>query len=483
MARTVRVGRVEYVRDRFPHEFNYAFDAYEKIGAVSWKELGPNIRLGSFIQPLTESRSDLGKPCNLLFSLGVAFDPRSLDEAPRVDCAFGTLPVAEDLLKPKLAELNTVWRGPAGPQAERAGKLLAATAQVFEHLASVFDAYRLRCDLIWRAMQEAEWIATDYYYAHLARNRMLARRERDRYLYPRRPGPIVLRAESADVKGLRVGLAAINRVRKSAHVDDVKREQVVVTGVALGLGAATILNQLQNGRIYPSQQDQEQLNKVTGLLTQAAKNTAEAMQEYLEAIRVHGEQYPLLSILGPREIGSYDYGPFAEAIDTAVKDVIAACEKLMQEGARHLVIPEAPSLHSMTPGRLAQTIADAPAVSVWKLPFFLERALQQLPTERAEDAEKVMALAAELDGSQCIRSALAISGVETGLMVAAATGPIGATIAFQWAVVQVIKSVHEYGEMKALFEASIDPRLFLRGLDHEPASRLSVFLSLLGLIV
>jgi hypothetical protein len=49
--------------------------------------------------------------------------------------------------------------------------------------------------------------------------------------------------------------------------------------------------------------------------------------------------------------------------------------------------------------------------------------------------------------------------------------------------VQVIKSVHEYGEMKALFEASIDPRLFLRGLDHEPASRLSVFLSLLGLIV
>lgn len=484
MSRHVRVGSTSYVREFFSTPVNHAFDAYEAVGHQEWAGLAPKLRLASLVRDLPEAITALARPTDLLLDVGMAFDPTTLDGPPRIDCIHGPLPVVPEELDNALTELNATWRGGNGVAAERAKLHLAAAAQFLGHFDPVRKAYRARCESVWRAIQQAEWIATDIYFAHLARSREIARRERERYLYPKKAGPHVPRAESEDFKGMRRGLALIHKARKAAHVDEVKREQLVVQAISLGLCALVIAAQLRQGRLLPEPEDMRRLNMATGLASQAARNTADAMTQYLEALRREAAVYPILTLLGPREVATGGFGPLAEAIDQAVTDATAACERLMSEGARRLVIPETfASEHAMTPSQLAKCVANASVLSVFKVPFFLERAIQTLPGRDAEDVDRVLALASDLESGSAIRSSLALGGIETAMLAAPAAGPIGVAIAVQWGLMEVIRSLHEYGQLKALFEASIDPRLFLRGLEHEPASRLSVLFSLLGLVV
>lgn len=484
MAREVRVGRVTYLRDRFSTPVNFAFDAYEEVGQQPWGQLAPKLRLASFVRDLPEATTALAGPTNLVLDLGMALDPATLDGPPRIDCVHGPLPIVPEELEPRLAALNGAWRGGGGEAAERAKRHLAAAAQFLGHLEPVHKAYRNRCESVWSALRQAEWVATDIYFSHLARSREIARRERDRYLYPRKAGAHVPRAESADFKGMRQGLAVIHKARKAAHVDEIRREQMVVQAISLGLCALVIYAQVREGRLLPEPEDMRRLNMATGMASEAAQHTAEAMTKYLDAIRREAAEYPILTLLGPREVPTGGFGPLCKAIDEAVADSVAACERLMAEGAGRLVVPESfASEHAMTPSRLAKRVAEASVLSVFKVPFFLERAIQTLPARDAEDVDRVLGLAAELESGKAIAGAVALGGIETAMLAAPAAGPVGVAIAVQWALVEVVRSVHEYGQLKALFEASIDPRLFLRGLEHEPASRLSILFSLLGLIV
>jgi hypothetical protein len=53
-------------------------------------------------------------------------------------------------------------------------------------------------------------------------------------------------------------------------------------------------------------------------------------------------------------------------------------------------------------------------------------------------------------------------------------------VALVWGVLSLIQEIHDYQQMQTLFRATIDPQMLLLGLEHEPASKLSVLLALLG---
>lgn len=484
MSRTVRVGTTDHKRDFFSTPIGYAFDAYEKIGPQAWSMLMPRVRLGSFVKELTEKPGEAIKPTSLLLDLGMAFDVSALDAPPDLECVHGRLPTSELLLDAALTALHATATTASGGVAKLALLHLAAMAQMIEHLDPIRQTYWQRCKSVWRGMQQAEWVASDYYYAYLAHNKWLAQQERERYLYPKRAGPHVPRATSDDFVGMRRALSTLNHAYKNAEIDAVKREQFVVQAVSLGLCVLAIHAALREGRLIPEPQDMQRLAVATGLTTQAAQNTADAMTRYLDAVSRHAADYPILTLLGPRKVRTDGYSDLAKNIDEAVDDARNAIDHLMTEGARKFVIPDTyQNLHSMTPHALAKLVAEGSAVSVWKVPFFLERAIQILPEENARDVDQVMALAATLESEGAIKSSLALGGIEIAMMAAPIAGPIGVGVAVAWGLVGVIRSVQEYRQLSWLFEASIDPHYLLRGLEHEPASKLGVLLSFLGMIV
>jgi hypothetical protein len=122
-------------------------------------------------------------------------------------------------------------------------------------------------------------------------------------------------------------------------------------------------------------------------------------------------------------------------------------------------------------------------LSVWKIPFFVERALLVLPPRQAIDVRAMMELAASHDVGGAIATSLAMFGVDTACMFLPAAGPVGVAIALMVAVFHLSDSVHEYRSLSALYHASLDPSLLLREAEHDEPSRLSVALDLLGLLV
>jgi len=484
MAEDVKVGETTYKRSRFSTPIGYAFDAYEEIGEQSWSTLAPKVRLGSFVRDLPAKSADAIKPTQALLDLGMAFDAAALDAAPTLDCVYGVLPTEAIALDNALSALRGKSMAGTGAEAKTAKKFLAAAAQFIGHLDPVLQAYWARCESVWFAVREVEGIANDFYYAYLAHNRWVAQSERDRYLYPRKAGAHVPRAESEEFLGLKRGLAAINSARRSAHVDEVKREKTVVQGVSLLIAAATIVNAVNEGRIILAPEDNRRLGYAAGLMNQAAQNLAEALQQYLGVVRLHGSKYPILSLLGPREVRSDSTMYLASKIDEAIDDAVEAVEILMRSGARSFAIPAThQDPHSMTPSALAKVIAESGKTSVWKLPFFVERATQTLPDRDAQDVDSVLTLAEKLDSDGAIANALALGGIELAMMAAPAAGPIGVGVALQWGILQIIHAIREYRELKTLFAASVDPNYLLRGLEHEDASKFDVMLSFLGLIV
>jgi hypothetical protein len=484
MADNVKVGDTTYKRSLFSTPIGYAFDAYEEIGEQSWATLAPKVRLGSFVRDMPAKAGEVIKPTQALLNLGMAFDAAALDSAPQIDCVYGVVPTEAVALDNALSALRGKSMTGTGADAKAAKKFLAACAQFIDHIEPVRQAYWARCESVWFAVRGVEWIANDFYFAYLAHNKWVAQHERDRYLYPRKVGAHIPRAESEDFQGLKRGLAAINSARRAAHIDEVKREKVVVQGVSLVIAALSIAKAVNEGRLMLSPEDNRRLAIAAGLSSQAAQNLAEAMTQYLGAVRLHGTRYPILSLLGPREIRSDSTMYLATKIDEAIDDAVDAIEMLMASGARRFAIPPThQNPHSMTPSALARLIAAGGRTSVWKLPFFVERATQTLPDQDAQDVDSVLTLAGKLDSEGAIANALAFGGVELAMMAAPAAGPIGVGVALQWAIVQIIQAVREYHELQALFAASVDPNYLLRGLEHEEASELDVMLSFLGLIV
>ncbi len=484
MAENVTVGDVTYKRSAFSTPIQRAFDAYEEIGEQSWSSLAPKVRLKSFVRDLPRKAKDIITPAEALLDLGMAFDASALDELPKLDCVYGVLPTEPTALDNALSTLQAKSTTGSGADAKTAKKFLAAFAQFLGHVDPIRKTYWARCESVWLAMRQVEWIANEFYYRYLAHNRYVARRERDRYLYPKSVGPHIPRAESAEFKGLKLGLAAINSARRAAQIDTIKREKIVVQGVSLIITVGALADAVGNGRIFLSPEDNRRLAYAAGLSSQAAQNMADAMRQYLRVVRQHGSDYPILSLLGPREVRSDSTIYLATKIDEAIDDAVRSIEELMRSGARSYAIPQKNDVLSAAfPSGLARVIADTGKTSVWKLPFFVERAIQTLPDRDARDADSVMALASRLESEGAIANALAVGGVELAMMAAPAAGPVGVIVALEWAVIQVIQAVREYRELQTLFEASVDPNFLLRGVEHEEASKLDVMLSLLGLIV
>jgi hypothetical protein len=478
MARTVRLGGQTLDYSRFSQPVQWALAAYEEVGAQEWSALRVEVVYRTFFRQLPADASAVVQPLLSLMDLAMDFDPALLSQLPRLRCVHGTVPMDDLGFDAALTALHA--RAAEEPPAKRH---LAACAQFLDHRKQVTAAHKLRCLNAWEAMQEAELIANEMLLAHLNRCDLTLSAQQDRYLAPRYGGasfaPLV---SSADFRELVVAVHEAHAAYDSNALSQLKVEKWVVTAAALALAGRAIVDAADRGVIYPDHEESRRLAAALGLATEAQAHLMEATQKYFTVLCAQAARHPLVLQLAPKGVSS-DGGVmhFAQEIAETIADSRAAIASLRLQGVAQRVIPaQHADAHAYFPAGIAALVTAADKFSVWKLPFFVERACGHLRPRDASDVDAILALATQTESDQAIGRALLVGGIEFALMKASAAGPIGVGVAMVWGVLSLVNEIHDYQQMQTLFQATIDPQMLLLGLEHEPASKLSVLFAFLG---
>lgn len=442
-----------------------------------FSELEARVRVGPFLRPLPHTPGALINLALPLMGVALQIEPRWLDGPPVIETALGEIPVRKLVRCPWLEELHAEAR-----PGDRTEALMIAAAMLEEHCVVLEEAYEVKMMSVFQTLHDTEAIAADLLGAHLTTNLATARRERARYLHPgRRPLPRV--NSSPAFRSLQKSLSAIAAARKNADVDAIRTEQKVVEAVSLAITTLAVAAALNRGAVTLDHAAWQQIAAATKLSNQARLNTAEAVTRYLQTLRREAAEHPLVLVLANMGLAGSSALAVARGIDEAVRDAEAAIAKLRAEGVNGETVAAQRGAQDLTPSGLAERLSTAGRLSVWKLPFFLERALSHLPPDRGAEVTAILELAAETGEGEEIRQMLGLFGIETAMMLAAAAGPVGIGLAAAWALFNLGSSIVEYQQLSALYHATLDPAVLLRGMNHEEASKLGIVFDLIGLLV
>lgn len=455
-----------------------AREAVQAAGMVSDTTIDAQLRIGpSFARPIPGDVTRAIEVAAALLNVALEHDPRLLDHPPIVETAFGPIP----LRRSERCRAMEEWaRVPLEADGGMANQRLRAAAALEKRLAAIEELFRLRREVIWKALRDAEWSACDLLARYLTGNLMMARMERARYLYPGTATPY---ATSDDFKGLQAAIRRVAAARRAIDLDAIEREQTVVECVALALTVDAIARSIQRLDFAMDDKTWQEVGYASGLADQARLHTAEATARYLRVLREEATRYPIILVLNPRSLEQRSALPVGEAIDAALRKAEKAIGDIFELGVNGETFRAYRTADDITPSGMAEKMAEAPRKSVWKLPFFMERTLLNAPTDRANIVRRMLRHAADVESGNDIKNGLALFGMDTAMMGAAATGFVGVALAFVWAVFTLGKSIHDYEQLSDLYEASIDPAVLLLDEQHGPPSAMWIFFDVLGLWV
>jgi hypothetical protein len=443
----------------------------------AFESLQAKVRVGSFLRPLPPTSHAALRMAGAMMDMALQSDPSWLDGPPVVETVFGRVPV---LLIERCSWLERLDQE-AGAGDGTAEGLMGAAVVLDQHLVwleRTWEAVRRR---LWQTLYDAEAVAADLLSAHLTANLVVAGRERARYLYP--GTELLPRAESPDFRDLRRALGVVAQARRSADIEAIKTEEWVVEAVSLALTTIAVAGAMSRRAVLLDERAWREINAAAKIADLARAHTAEAIAAYLQVLRREALQHPLVLVLDHHGLAGGNPLQIARDIDLAVRDAEQAIARIRSAGVNGATVPEQRRAQDLTPSGLAGRLASAGAMSVWKLPFFIERALCELPPERGSEVVRLMELAAETAQDDALKRCLAMFGIDTALMFAPAAGPVGIGLALAWALFSLGNSISEYQQLSALYHATLDPAVLLRGTDHEEASKLSIVLDVIGLIV
>lgn len=214
-----------------------------------------------------------------------------------------------------------------------------------------------------------------------------------------------------------------------------------------------------------------------------------ALLNYLLRMRELARNFPILIVLQHLTARSSpaSSNDIQRALISAIIDANEAIRRLHEEMFRP-VIPRAERKgEAPATVELAEAISQAGRLSVWKLPFFMEKALIGLPDDERPSVgyTRIAALyRTEKRLAMQKLTSIPIDLLVTGALLAC--GPIGAVLGLALAIPGLSGSFAEYEEMNALYHASLDPAFLALGDEgHEPPSvaglAFDVFLLLFGL--
>jgi len=453
-----------------------ARDAVRDAGQVSATEINALVHIGPFVRPLPGDVTGTIDVTAALMELALEFDPRLLDQFPILETSFGQIPVP---YMKRCTFLESTARESEDSSKTKAKDLLRAAASLEGRLRVIEEYYELRRDVIWQGLRDAEWAAADLLGGYLMANLSRAREERDRYLDPRGV-PLV---SSDDFKGLRDAVRRVAARRQSVNLDLIKREQTVVECLALGLMVNAVAGSINRLDFTMDAKAWAELAYAMQLSEEARTHTVETTAQYLQTLRTEAARYPVILLVDHAAVAHISFNLFAKALAEVLNDCEDAIGNLMETGANSETFKNARTFDDLSFTGMAAKMAESSRTSVWKLPFFMERALLAQPTSQANVVRRMMRYAADVEGDGAIGRNLGLMGMDTAMMAAPAAGYVGVALALAWAIVALGRSIHEYDQLTELYKASIDPAAQLLGDEHGPASKMWVVLDLFGLIV
>jgi hypothetical protein len=439
-----------------------ARQASKRDGRLPHGQIRAHVRIGQSLGfDLPESVTAAIKTTHALFDLAMDFDPRELSQAPVVDTAYGELPVvrgARCVFLEKIAKQSGD---------ERANRLLRAAAQLDEHLEWIHRAWDWRRREVWRSLREAELIAAQKYFSYLVTNLGVVRQEKPRYA-----------RDKSTIRNLWAAALRVNAVRERVQVDTLKLSGVISGFAALGLTIWAIAGSVKRGDLTIDDRAQSQMDQATNEHQSEARKIAAQVEEYLKVLRHEAETFPVLLVMDHSSRYTYYEEAQQEALEALDAAEVALAE-LCEDGAGEVVVPD---WRPAAPEDVAERIARSNMLSVWKMPFFMDAALLELPPRRANTVRRMRRFAADIDSKKQVASAIMSGGADTASLFATLAGPIGISMAVMWGMVGVLEAGHDHAQLRKLFSASLSPNELLRGGDHDPPSKAGVVLSLLGLI-
>lgn len=441
-----------------------AIEAVERHGPLAPSQVGARIRLGSsFAFALPPTSLEAMHVTEKLFNLVLDFDPRQIDRPPIIETRYGDLPVGQverDLLLQRLA---------ARPDDDRALNLRRAAVELEEYAEWIhrkWDSLRRR---VWEVLHQAEIDASEYLYRYLMANLAIIHRERDKY---RRGGDQIM----VDVWKV---LHRVQQARLRWQVDELKRTATIVDGVALLLTLNAIVDSVKRNDLTIDAQARKEMAHAAGLQAEAHRQMMEGVVEYLTTLREEALRFPVLLVLDHTDVITVTgvRGRVFAALDAAEKAIGELCRTAVNAGT----IPEY-RVGSLTD--MAGDIAAGSRVTVWKLPFFLDRAISDMPPKDGNIVRRMRQFAGEVERGNAIKHGIMLGGIDAAMLAAPLAGPVGVGVALMWAAMHLARSIHEYSQLTSLFKASIDRSVLLMGdAEHDPASTLNIVFDILGLWV
>jgi hypothetical protein len=442
----------------------------------SYQAIAARIELGSFSKPLPADGAAASRLIHSMLDMAMQADASALDRMPRVLTAFGEMPVR---LLDRCRLLESLAADPEGRNGDNRRLLLSAVV-LHAHLELVDVIWRKRLYDIWKALRKAEAMAADHLSFHLTRNLALAREARRRYLYPKR-GMWVPRLSHPDYQDLRRAIGRVAQARKREGFGTLEFDQNIRTALTMASTVAAVWSSWSRGELLLDKEAWNAIAEANRLQELKDREVAEATYRYLEVLRSEAARHPILLLIHEDLLASHL--DVARAIGERSEAAEAAIARIRAAGVNREVIPGIRRPEDVSCTGLARRLLESPLESVWKLPFFMERAILRLHPAEALDVRGIMDLAARNKGGEAIAQSLAFFGIETAALFAPAAGPVGIGLALAWALYNLGRSVEEYRALSALYNATLDPSLLLRGSEHAEPGKLGILLDLLGLLV
>jgi hypothetical protein len=440
-----------------------AKDAVKRDGRLSHLEIGASLCLGGFFAfPLPEKVPDAIRKTQALFELAMDNDPRELDEPPVVKTHFGGLPVGKEARCKLLEELAR------RPEDAEAVKLRRAAVELEEHMDWIHKAWVSRRREVWEALREAELLASERFYRYLMANLEVVRRERERYE----------RDANFTVSELWKAAARVHEAREKFEVDELKTAAGVIDGVALLVTLGAIAGSIVRGDLIDDLA-RRQVAQASWFQGIARRQLMESVTEYLTVLRKEAERFPVLFVMDHRNVQRVAEQQKEDVLEQ-LKQAEDAISELCREGVNATTVSE--SFEDKL-ADMAERIADGSRICVWKLPFFIDQAMDDMSPREANAVRCMRGFAAEVESGNAIRNGIILGSVEVAMLVAVFAGPVGVGVALMWAVTRLMRTVHEYDQLDALFKASLDRSFLLPESEHDPASKMWIIFDVLGLLV
>jgi hypothetical protein len=426
--------------------------------------MAPRLRMGGYFAfALPESIPDAIRKTEALFNLALNNDPRELDEPPVVGTSWGEVPSA---LPERIRLLDEL----AGkPNDENAVNHRRAALALDEHLREIHKRWdTLRHD-VWDALRDAELLASERLYHYLIANLGIVREERARYKADR----------NFTVAEMWKASRRLHEKRKTWQVEELKTAATVVDAVAVILVLGAVLGSIDRNDLFMDARAEREMAFAAGLQAEAQLQLLDGVTGYLKALREEAAKFPVLLIMDHEEEYRWPQDAKAEAFE-ALDDAEEAIADLCRTGVNSTTMPDT-RVEKLT--GMAERIAGGSKVAVWKLPFFIDQALNDMPVRDANVVRRMRRFAAELKRDDAIQAGIILGGVDVAMVAAPLAGPVGVGVAFIWAIIALARSIHEYSQLATLYKASINPAVLLLADEHDPASKMGIVFDILGLWV